>query len=85
MSAVSASACRLSLIEGPLLASRHDGSRVQYPREDFDGTLAYKLRITQKDGDEFIYWLDPDTYLEIKVDERRRICGADQRDRAGRL
>src|SRR5437763_8093360 len=68
-----------SLIEGPLLASRHDGSRVQYlGRDDFDGTLAYKLRVTQKDGDEFVYWLDPDTYLEIKVDETRRIRGAQQ-------
>ncbi len=66
-----------ALIEGPLLASRHDGSRVQYlGREDFDGTLAYKLKVTQKDGDEFTYWLDPDTYLEIKMDETRRIRGA---------
>ena len=66
-----------ALIEGPLLAARHDGSRVQYlGREDFDGTLAYKLKVTQKDGDEFTYWLDPDTYLEIKVDEARRIRGA---------
>jgi len=65
------------LIEGPLLASRTDGSRVQYlGRDDFDGTLAYKLKVTQKDGDEFTYWLDPDTYLEIKVDESRRIRGA---------
>src|SRR5438552_14854943 len=65
------------LIEGSLLASRHDGSRVQYlGRDDFDGTLAYKLKVTQKDGDEFTYWLDPDTYLEIKVDETRRIRGA---------
>ena len=68
-----------ALIEGPLLASRHDGSRVQYlGREDFDGTLAYKLKVTQKDGDEFTYLLDPDTYLEIKVDETRRIRGAQQ-------
>jgi hypothetical protein len=68
-----------SLLEGPLLASRHDGSRVEYlGREDFDGTLAYKLRVTQKDGDEFTYLLDPDTYLEIKVDETRRIRGAQQ-------
>ena len=68
-----------ALIEGPLLASRSDGSRVQYlGREDFDGTLAYKLKVTQKDGDEFTYWLDPDTYLEIKVDEMRRIRGAQQ-------
>jgi hypothetical protein len=36
------------------------------------------LKVTQKDGDEFTYWLDPDTYLEIKVDETRRIRGAEQ-------
>ena len=77
-----------ALIEGPLLASRSDGSRVTYlGREDFDGTLAYKLKVSQKDGDEFTYWLDPDTFLEIKVDETRKIRGAetDQRDRAWRL
>lgn len=68
-----------SLIEGPLLASRSDGSRVDYlGRGDFEGTLAYKLRVTQKDGDRFTYWLDPDTYLEIKVDETRKIRGAEQ-------
>jgi hypothetical protein len=68
-----------SLIEGPLLASRTDGSKVEYlGREDFDGTLAYKLKVTQKDGDEFVYWLDPDTYLEIKTAETRRIRGAQQ-------
>ncbi|HEX3423757.1 MAG TPA: hypothetical protein VHS33_10205 [Sphingomicrobium sp.] len=66
-----------ALIEGPLLASRTDGSHVQYlGREDFDGTLAYKLKVTQKDGDEFTYWLDPDTFLEIKVEETRRLRGA---------
>ena len=68
-----------ALIEGPLLAARGDGSKVAYlGRDDFDGTLAYKLKVTQKDGDEFVYWLDPDTYLEIKVDETRRIRGAQE-------
>lgn len=68
-----------ALIEGPLLASRSDGSKVTYlGREDFDGTLAYRLKVTQKDGDEFVYWLDPDTFLEIKVDETRKIRGAQQ-------
>src|SRR5690349_16990503 len=68
-----------ALIEGPLLLARADGSRVDYlGRDDFDGTLAYKLKVTQKDGDEFTYWLDPDTYLEIKVDEMRRILGVPQ-------
>jgi hypothetical protein len=66
-----------ALIEGPLLASRTDGSQVQYlGRDDFDGTLAYKLKVTQKDGDQFTYWLDPDTFLEIKVEETRTIRGA---------
>ncbi|HEY7960122.1 MAG TPA: hypothetical protein VID20_08685 [Sphingomicrobium sp.] len=67
------------LVEGPLLAAKTDGSRVDYlGREDFDGTNAYKLKVTQKDGDEFTYWLDPDTFLEIKVDETRKIRGAEQ-------
>jgi len=67
-----------ALLEGPLLASRSDGSRVTYlGREDFDGTLAYKLKVVQKDGDQFVYWLDPDTFLEIKIDETRRIRGAE--------
>jgi hypothetical protein len=68
-----------ALIEGPLLASRHDGSKITYlGQEDFDGTLAYKLKVTQKDGDEFTYWLDPDTFLEIKIDETRRLRGTQQ-------
>lgn len=68
-----------SVLEGALLASGNDGSKVTYlGRDDFDGTLAYKLKVTQKDGDEFVYWLDPDTYLEIKVAETRRIRGAQQ-------
>jgi hypothetical protein len=68
-----------ALVDGPLLAAKADGSRLTYlGREDFDGTLAYKVRVSQKDGDEFVYWLDPDTYLEIKVDETRRLRGAAQ-------
>jgi len=68
-----------ALVEGPLLAARTDGSKVAYlGRDDFDGTLAYKLKVTQKDGDEFVYWLDPDTMLEIKIDETRRIRGVQQ-------
>lgn len=65
------------LIAGPLLGAKAAGSVVAYlGREDFDGTLAYKLRVSQKDGDEFIYLLDPDSFLEIKVVETRRIRGA---------
>lgn len=68
-----------SLMEGVLQSARTDGSTVTYlGREDFDGTLGYKLKVRQKDGDEFTYLLDPDTFLEIKVTETRRIRGAPQ-------
>jgi hypothetical protein len=68
-----------SRIDGALQDSRSDGSTVTYlGREDFDGTSAYKLKVAQKDGDEFTYLLDPDTYLEIKISETRKIRGAPQ-------
>jgi hypothetical protein len=68
-----------SRIDGVLQDSRKDGSTIAYlGRENFDGTSAYKLKVTQKDGDEFTYLLDPDTFLEIKMTEVRRIRGAPQ-------
>jgi hypothetical protein len=66
-------------IEGALLANQADKGTVAYQGiEDVDGTPAYKLKVTQRDGDEFTYFLDPDTFLEIKVVEARRIRGAEQ-------
>ena len=66
-------------IEGALLSAQADKGRVIYQGvEDVDGTPAYKLKVTQADGDEFTYFLDPDTFLEIKVVESRRIRGAEQ-------
>jgi len=68
-----------ALIGGVLQSSRRDGSTIDYlGREDFEGTSAYKLKVRQKDGDEFTYLLDPDTFLEIKITEMRRIRGAQQ-------
>jgi hypothetical protein len=64
-------------LAGVLLSASKDGSKVTYlGREDFDGTFAYKLKVAQPDGDEFVYLLDPDTFLEIKVTETRRLRGA---------
>ncbi len=64
-------------IRGPLQKAAMQGSTVTYlGREDFDGTNTYKLKVTEKDGDEFVYLLDPDTMLEVKMVETRRIRGA---------
>ena len=58
---------------------RARGSSVDYlGREDVDGTNAYKLRVTQKDGTVFTYWLDPDAWLEIRILERRTIRGSEK-------
>lgn len=66
-------------IPGVLLSARADGSQVSYlGREDFDGTDCHKLKVVQKDGDEFVYLIDPDSMLEVKVIETRRVRGAVQ-------
>ena len=66
-------------IDGPLLSAKAAGSTVTYlGREDFEGTDAYKLRVVKPSGVEYTYFLDPDTYLEIKVIETRKLRGARQ-------
>jgi hypothetical protein len=66
-------------IDGALLAARAKGSQVEYlGREDIDGTDAYKLRVTQTDGTVYTYYLDPDAFLEIKIDELRTIRGSEK-------
>jgi hypothetical protein len=67
------------LVDGPLHSAATNGSSVEYlGREDFDGTLAYKLRVSEKDGDSFVYLLDPGTYLEIAMTETRKVRGSEQ-------
>jgi len=66
-------------IEGVLLGAQAKGAPITYiGREDFDGTDAYKLRVSLPNGSEYMYYLDPDTYLEIKVVETRLLRGARQ-------
>jgi hypothetical protein len=66
-------------IPGVLLSAASDGSIVSnLGREDFDGTNCYKLKVAQKDGDEFVYLIDPDSMLEVKVIETRKVRGAVQ-------
>jgi hypothetical protein len=66
-------------IDGPLLTAKTHGSTITYlGREDFEGTNTYKLRLVDASGAEYAYYLDPDTYLEIKVVETRELRGAKQ-------
>jgi hypothetical protein len=66
-------------LDGPLLTAKARGATIAYlGREDFEGTDTYKLRVTEPGGVEYVYFLDPDTYLEIKVVETRELRGARQ-------
>ncbi len=66
-------------IDGPLLSANARRSTVSYlGREDFEGTDTFKLRVREADGSEYVYFLDPDTFLEIKVVETRKLRGARQ-------
>jgi len=53
------------------------GNVIEYAgTEDVDGTLAYKLKISRKNGEVKYVYLDPDHYLEIRTLSQRTEHGA---------
>jgi hypothetical protein len=66
-------------IAGPLLDAQKKGEKIEYlGTEDIDGTDAHKLRVTFKNGDSRVIYLDPDQFLEIRVVDHRMIRGQEQ-------
>ena len=64
---------------GPLLDYQAKGSKVEYlGTEDIDGTDAHKLRVTFKNGDSAVVYLDPDQFLEIRIVHHRMIRGQER-------
>lgn len=64
-------------IEGPLVDYAKKGHALRYLGvEDVDGTAAHKLVVTRKNGDTTTFFLDPATFLEIRVENQRTINGA---------
>lgn len=63
-------------IGGPLVDWQARGSKVEYlGTEDVDGTEAHKLKVTLKNGDIEIVFLDPDHFLEIRTIAQRTVRG----------
>jgi photosystem II stability/assembly factor-like uncharacterized protein len=68
-------------IDGPLVNWREKGHRVEYlGTEDVDGTPAHKLRVTLKDTDTKTIFLDPDYFLEIRIETISRVRGTERVD-----
>ncbi|HWE46034.1 MAG TPA: hypothetical protein VG407_08390 [Caulobacteraceae bacterium] len=52
------------------------GSHVEYlGTEDMDGTAAYKLRLTEKTGDQITYFIDTDSLMTIREQTKRTLHG----------
>jgi hypothetical protein len=64
-------------IDGPLVDYQAKGNKIEYLGHDtVDGDDVYKLKVTLKNGDVVYYYLDPDTYLEIKREKQQFIRGS---------
>ncbi len=66
-------------IVGPLVDYKAKGEKVEYlGTEDIDGTDAHKLRVTYKNGDSRVIYLDPDQFLEIRIVDHIYVRGQEQ-------
>ena len=64
-------------IEGPLIDYKVKGHNAQLLGHDsVEGTDCYKIKLTLKDGDVRYYYLDADSFLEIKIESESKIRGA---------
>ena len=62
---------------GPLVDYKDKGNTIEYLGMDtVDGDDAYRLKVTLKNGDIVYYYLDPDTYIEIRTERQQFIRGA---------
>lgn len=64
-------------LEGPMIDYKAKGNTVEFLGHDtIDGDDALRLKVTLKNGDIVYYYLDPDTYLEIRKETQEFIRGA---------
>ena len=65
--------------DGPLVNYKQKGNKVEFVGMDkFEGTDTFKLRVTTPNGDAYIYYLDTDYYVPIKIDTKRMVRGAER-------
>lgn len=62
---------------GPLVDYQEKGNTVEYLGHDIvDGDDALRLKVTLKNGDIWYYLLDPDAFLEIRIEQQTFIRGS---------
>lgn len=61
-------------LDGPLVDYAAKGHKVEYLGKDsVEGAPAHKLKVTLKNGDTQTYFLDADSYLEVKQTSKRKV------------
>jgi outer membrane lipoprotein-sorting protein len=62
--------------DGPMIDYKAKGHKVEYlGKEELEGTPVHKLKMTKKNGDESIIYIDADSSLEIKMTSKRKVQG----------
>jgi outer membrane lipoprotein-sorting protein len=62
--------------DGPFIDYAKKGTKIELLGKDkIEGTDAYKLKVTKKDGSESTIYLDAESFLEIKVEAKRKMQG----------
>jgi hypothetical protein len=62
---------------GPLIDYQAKGNTIEYLGHDtLDGDDVHRLKVTLKNGDQFYYYLDPETFLEVRVEKIQSVRGA---------
>lgn len=65
--------------DGLLIDYKEKGHKAELVgRDPVEGTDCYKIKLTLKDGDVRYYYLDADSYLEIKIETQSTVRGAVQ-------
>ncbi len=65
-------------MDGVLVDSEQKGHKVELVgKEPIEGTDAYKLKVTMKNGDVRYIFLDADSFLEIRTEGKRTVRGTD--------
>jgi hypothetical protein len=63
--------------DGPLVDYKAKGNTVEYLGHDtLDGDDVLRLKVTFKNGDIVYYYLDPDTFLEIRTERQEFVRGS---------
>lgn len=66
-------------LDGPLVDYKEKGHKAELVGHDsVEGTDCYKIKLTLKNGDLRYYFLDADSFLEIKMENQSNIRGAVQ-------